>query len=66
MPYVCGVNGCLRATDVEGQPCKSCAIGGKPLLNPKSRHAVKPANVVSKQPKKAGINVKDPSTGKIL
>lgn len=66
MPYQCGVNGCLRATDVEGQPCKSCAIGGKPLLNPKSRHAVKPANVVSKQPKKAGINVKDPSTGKMI
>ena len=64
MPYQCGVNGCLRATDVEGQPCKSCAIGGKPLLNPKSRHAIAPENVVTKNIVKTGIQVKDPKTGK--
>jgi len=66
MPYQCGNNGCLRATNVEGQPCKSCAIGGKPLLNPKSRHAIAPENVVTKDVIKTGIQVKDPNTGKTV
>ena len=67
MPYQCGVNGCLHATKVEGQPCKSCAIGGKPLLNPKSRHAIQKQNVVVKDKMpKTGIQVKDPKTGKTI
>ena len=64
MPYLCGNKGCLRATDVENQPCKSCKAGGKPLLNPKSRHAIQKENVVSKEIVKSGIMLLDKSTGK--
>ena len=66
MPIRCGKNGCLRATPVEGQPCKSCAIGGKPLTNPKNPRAIKEINVTN-APKitPTGVTITDAS-GKVV